>query len=61
METKDIIIFAVALTAALGYRLYKEYRKKQEKAGQAPAKKEDNSFSSQSGADDYEPYSGGRK
>jgi uncharacterized membrane protein YebE (DUF533 family) len=61
METKDIIIFAVALTAALGYRLYKQYRKNQEKAGKVPAKNADNTFQSHTDGDDYEPYSGGRK
>lgn len=61
METKDIIIFAVALAAALGFRLYKQYRKNQEKGGQAPAKKDNTAFSSHSNGDEYEPYSGGRK
>jgi hypothetical protein len=61
METKDIIILT-ALFAVSGYSLYRKYLKK--KGIEAPGRSQ-RSFTAKSSirdqADDYEPYSGGRK
>jgi hypothetical protein len=58
METKEIIIFAVAMSF-VAFRLYQKYLKKDQKDN-ANVKKtsKDSTYFSTSKDDDYEPYSG---
>ena len=57
METKEVIIFAVAISF-VAFRLYQKYIKKDQK-GSANIKKtsSDTTYFSTSKDDDYEPYS----
>jgi hypothetical protein len=57
MDTKQIIIFSVAM-AFLAFRLYQKYYKKNNSASSTEQKSpKSTSFMSSSKDDDYEPYS----